>query len=1702
MKFKLALFSLWLCFSISGSAQENKPLRIFLRAGPKTHGPGQHDGPRWLAEWKPLLSERGATVDGAIGFPTAVQLEQMDVLVMYSAEGGTIQPDDRANLDQFLKRGGGLVAIHDSVCGNDAPWFKTIIGGAWEHGYSKWFEGDIALYYTDRAHPITKDVSNFDFDDEMYWNLHLMPEARILAATYAPDRRNTKGGRMFPSVYDIVPQMWVYEKTVAGGQPYRAFVCIPGHHHKSFSLPHFRAVLLRGIAWAGQRDADSLCNQEELAALRYPEGGPTAPEKAAEKIVVHPEFDISLVAAEPLINKPISLDWDPAGRMWVAETPEYPNGRRINPNDKVVVPWKDKDPESFVGGKDPRPARDRISILTNPDEHGRYQKKSIFYEGLELVTSLVLYRDGVIVSQAPEVLRLRDTDGDGQADKVETLYTGFGTGDTHAVISNLRWGLDGWIYATVGYSRGDIYSGNGKTHFGRVTEGVIRFQPDGSALEQVSSKGSNTWGMDFDWDGELFFTQATSGDHLMHVVLPESVLARGKVGSTASFRVTEDHKKSFPLMTWPKQAYVQIDVVGGYTAVSGSCLYTGGAWPARWNGSHFCSEPTINVVHHDFLKPAGASYLATREKEEEFIGSRDLWFRPIHTRIGPDGALYVTDFCNQAVVHNDTRGTRHGANNAAVRPDRDHYFGRVWRVQHKEAKPLPPVQLDPKQPAALVTALEHPNGWVRMTAQRLLDESGPAAIVPELEKLLLSDKPAPARLQALWVLANRGPLPARLLAAAINDVEPALRKNALRIAAASGAATAAPLQKSILARLNDPDPRARLEAISALGSLPDSPEIARALVSVYPQLNDPWLQSAAIGVANKAPLACLEAALAAATPEGLNSLVAQLSAQIAGQQDAAAAAQLVTLLATQPATADSLKQVILENLAAGLKSDSAPVWSPELQSALQTLLASTNESIGTVALPLLANWDKTGALRSDVSRLIRKVGARLQEAGQSDEQRILLATSLLSVQRLDAEIVPAVVKILGSNSSAELQRRVLAALGSMADPAIGSELVNAHPRLAPELQEAAFGQIVKRADWALALLEAVKSGRISLTTLGPSSVHRLRTHNDSGVAQKAAAIIDEVRGPEVKEKNELMARFTPLVMQPGHAESGQKLFAQNCATCHKFNGQGTEVGPELTGMGAHGPADLLMHILDPNRFVEENFVATSIETKEEEIYDGVVIRENRSSVILRNASGEFEIKPSQIKSRRATGLSLMPNGFEALGGEALRDILAYLCAGESRHRLLDLTSGFTANSTRGIYTDEDSVNESLRFKKFGVIKVGSVPFDIVSPSRSPTGRNLIVLKGRNGMARQFPQRVEIKAGMAASKLHFLGGVGAWAYPCCGDNKNEHLPVAKVTVRFADGQTEEMVLQNGVEFADYSGQFDVPGSKEVHDVVRSGQVRWFTKPLKHQGVIDRIDLESYDNVVAPTFVAITAELATPGTTAEAPASSSPSPASSSSSSSLSSSPSIRALIVGGGSSHDFDRWFNQADTATLRADGQATVHYTDKPEAILPALGNLDVLYLSNNQPLSDSALRQGIFQFADSGKGLLLAHPALWYNWNDWPEYNRQFVGGGARSHDKYGEFEVTVDDPAHPIMAGVPGTFRIKDELYHFQKDALGMSIQVLATGRNLATGKSYPVVWISQHPKARIICISLGHDGAAHEHPALQTLLRNSLRWAAGKR
>lgn len=1717
---RLCLAALCL-FAITASAfaQQSKPLRVFLRGGTKTHGPagnGLHEHEKWLGEWKKLLADRGAAVDGAMNFPTAAQLQNTDVLVMFAAEAGTIAPADRENLDKFLKRGGGIVAIHDAVCGTDAPWFKTIIGGAWEHKHSKWFEGEMSLYYMDNTHPITAGASNFDLDDEVYWDLHLVPEAHILAASWAPDKRNTRNGRQFPHIYDIIPQMWTYEK-----DNYRAFVSIPGHQWKSFELPHYRAVLLRGIAWAGKREVDSLCRKEELATLRYPEGGPTAPEKAAAKLELHPEFNLSLAAAEPLINKPINMDWDPAGRLWVAETPEYPNGRRgIKPDQKSDA-WKDHGGLVREAGFQDRPARDRISILRDTDGDGLMDKKDIFYEGLELVTSFVFYRDGVIVSQAPDILWLRDVNGDGKAEKVEKLYTGLGTFDTHAVINNLRWGMDGWIYATHGYSGGTARSPDGREDFGRINSGVVRFKPDGSAFEQFSSKGGNTWGLDVAWDGEIFYTQPTSGDLLNHVVLPEYILAKGKVGSTPSYKAVIKGRRSNPLLKSDQMAYVQIDVVGGFTASAGCAIYDGGAWPEKYNYSYFTTEPTINIIHHELVQPDGSTYTAEKERDPEFIGGRDLWFRPIETRIGPDGALYILDFYNQAVIHNDTRGPRHNNVNAAVRPDRDHYFGRVWRVQHKEAKKLKVPDLQKASVGDLVKALENPNRHVRMNAHRLLVEQGGKKAIGPLQKVVRDDRPAYAKVHALRVLGLLGALQPEVITAATRDSSPAVRK-----AAFAAAQDAKPVrdnnpmtEQAILKGLQDDDARVRLNAVLASKSAAyaktsgDSLNaIQTALASAFEKSDDIWIRSSIMSVVAENPGAWAAniATLPASDPP--KSLAVEFSNLVGARQDGPAAAQLVQSL--QKSKDDALRQAVLEALAKSLKPETVPPWTDALRGALSALLQSENPGVRAASLPLITRWDKQRVMRDETSALVKTLAARLAQPAGPETEKLQLATSLIGAREIYPDIVPTVGGLLGQGGSVDFQRKLIEALGGVNEPVVGALLVNAFGNLPPELQTAAFSQLIKRGDWSLALVDGLKSGKVTVPALGPANVYRLRNHSDKQVAQRAGAVVEELRGPEAKEKAALIAKLEPEVSRPGDAAAGKALFVQNCGVCHKINGEGREVGPDLTGMGAHGMHELLVHLLDPNRFVEENFVAVSIETKDDQSFDGIVIRENRSSVTLRNNIGEVEVKTSDIKSRRNTGKSLMPEGFEALGPQALRDMLTYMGAGESKYRIIDLKNAYTADSRQGIFTSPEALDQTLQFRRFGVVTAGEVPFDIASPLRSVNGNNLVVLKGGSGFAKRLPQKVEIPdVSLKASRLHFLSGVGGWAWPFGGQDRAKGLPVAKVTVHYTGGKTEEFLLRNGVEFVDYiDATYEAPGSKQVPDLLRRGQVRTFSRDLSQNAAIEKITLESFDNAVAPVFVAITAETGDLKTTA-APASRQYADASSTASvksdASLSSAkpraftwgPGVRVLITGGGSSHDFDTWFNKADTAILTVPGKTSVNYTDDMNLIAPALKNLDVLYLSNNQPIKDPAARQGILDFASAGKGLLLVHPALWYNWNDWPEYNRVLVGGGSRGHDKYGEFEVKVTDAKHPLMESVPASFKITDELYWFETDPQGTPIEVLATAHSPQKNKTYPMIFVVKHPKARIVGLTLGHDGKVHEHPAYQQLLRNSLKWVSGK-
>ena len=255
---------------------------------------------------------------------------------------------------------------------------------------------------------------------------------------------------------------------------------------------------------------------------------------------------------------------------------------------------------------------------------------------------------------------------------------------------------------------------------------------------------------------------------------------------------------------------------------------------------------------------------------------------------------------------------------------------------------------------------------------------------------------------------------------------------------------------------------------------------------------------------------------------------------------------------------------------------------------------------------------------------------------------------------------------------------------------------------------------------------------------------------------------------------------------------------------------------------------------------------------------GILAQENDARIVLRSQAGDVEVPKANIKSSVNTHRSLMPEGFEALGGDALRDLLTFLCGSESRFRVLDLSDAFTADTRRGLYQTQEQIHDTIDFRKFGVATVAGIPFDIVNPAKSALGGNVIVLRGGppESFAKTLPKRVEIKVGLPARAFHFLGGIAGWG---ARKANPEGRAIMKVTALFADGESESVLLHDGVEFSDYVGAIDIPGSQPADGVVNEKQLRWFTVPVQHPGIVQKLILESFDNGPAPTTAAITADL---------------------------------------------------------------------------------------------------------------------------------------------------------------------------------------------------------------------------------------------------
>ncbi|WP_193214784.1 PVC-type heme-binding CxxCH protein [Luteolibacter marinus] len=1377
-------------------------------------------GPAMSADPEILVRAEVPVVEGLAGvgsIPGEADLKGKAAVLVAGAEGW----DDaaRARLDGFVKNGGGLVLVHDAIT---ASGFVP--------GEVKRWAGGVPLFFTPagRQQPVTSGLSNFDVEDEMFHGFPLPDDAEVLATTWTPNRKHLKGTDPQPYVYGVSPVIW----TMPHGKG-RIVCFVPGKSAATLEHPAIRTLLARALAWAGGKDdIDAFSPDVPEESLTYPKGGPLSPRASVGSLQVHPEFKAVLVAAEPLVSKPLNIDWDGQGRLWVVESLEYPEGKKGGGPESMYDVWQ-RETELPKPPPVDRLGHDRISWLEDTDGDGVMDKKHVFADDLDLATSFCFYRDGVIVAQPPEILRLRDRDGDGKADQREVLYTGLGTFDTHSVLNNLRWGLDGWIYSTHGYSGSPkVTSGDGKTDFGAIGSGIVRFRPDGSKIEMVSAKSGNCWGFEMTSDGEMFMTQPTSGDLLMHVPVSDRIMAEAGMGRDPSWNVLIHLRPVKPLMSWDEIVENQPnDVIGSFTAACGNAIYEGGSWPGKWTLGYFTAEPTVHIVHHEQLAGEGVTYTAEKTREEEFSATRDFWNRPIDTRIGPDGQLYVIDFYNQAILHNDPRGPIHLWNNQAARPDRDHFFGRIVRYEHKRSKKLPAADLSSLE--GQVAALGHPNRDLRLRAQRLIEEGEVKAAAE-----MLGRATGPAKLHALWIRAAAGVLSIDDLARALEDGDPSVRVTAARVVGAHPGLATPEWVKAVAAKLPaESDPRVRLQLLASLPA--DTVIPAGVLVGLQAGADERWTRAAIARLARNTPGDVLAAALAADEPDKQSPLVALLFESCAGD-----AAKLVPMLqALGGAKGQGIAVASLASLQGRPLPDAA-----EVVSTLESLAAGDNHQLAGMALPLAARFWAPAEVGKKLDLLLPRI-----LTGTPVEPGVLAA--LAKLPAFTAELVESIESAVVQSEDA--RQVVLPALFSNGSKAAAGLIIDLLPSLPPAEKAGALEALLGRPESAIALSDALADNRLTVAVAGPQVLNRLASHPDEKVRGHAAPIVERFRGA-AEAKSAMIDRLLPQVSAPGDPAAGKQLFAA-CAVCHVFQGQGTSIGPVLEGIGVHGVETLLTHIVDPNREVEPSYHTWNVSTSDGRTVSGFISRETAGSLFLRNAGGEVEIPRDQVASQTDTGKSLMPEGFDALGPVALRDLISYLRSGEQRFHTLPLGKAATADGSRGVYLSPETAGDRVGLKRYGLVEERGVPFHLQDPATAPGGKNVVVLKGGmdpNAVSRSMPAEVEIPVNVAAGRLHLLGAVAGWGFPAV----REQDPLVTISVHYADGSSEDIVLKNGIDIADHVAGVDVPGSART-DLTNHGQVRYLWRDLKKPGqVISKLVLSSPGKAPAPMIAAITLESA--------------------------------------------------------------------------------------------------------------------------------------------------------------------------------------------------------------------------------------------------
>ncbi len=987
---------------------------------------------------------------------------------------------------------------------------------------------------------------------------------------------------------------------------------------------------------------------KQLSGQHLPASTPAlSPEAARKKFTVPDGFQVRLFASEPMVVNPVAMTWDDRGRLWVLELYEYP-----------------------MGVKAGQKGRDRIKILEDTDNDGRADKVTVFADGFNLATALLLGNGGVYVGQAPNLYFLQDTNGDDKADKQTTLLTGFGLEDRHELLNGFTWGPDGWMYLTHGvFTQSTVKDPTHPNDAGVYMNGAIaRFHPRTKKFEVFADGTSNPWGVDFDATGQAFVSACVI-DHFFHLV-PGGLYSR-QAGQPA-------YPYAYELLP------SIVDHKHHMAAYAGVQIYQGNQYPAEFLGAAIMGNIHDNSLHWDKLTAKGASFTASFVKD--FLRANDGWFMPVSTQTGPDGALWVMDWYDKYPCYQNANADPEGV-------DREH--GRIWRVVYvgKDAQKAVPsrpereMNLAALSSADLAKVLAHPNSWQRRHAQRILSERGEEAFGRSLHggspvhEMLKNGPSEDARLAALWTLSSMGILDDNALEEISSDPVPAIRAWVARIIGDRGYLL--PYTMRVLSKLaQDKDPTVRLAVAVACRQFVSSKLTLNAppLVPVHEVImggvldellkssardNDPvinflfWMALEPIVAYDPIHPLGFYVGSGGQKESGMLKLMPmsgvilnKIMRRVCDLHDESWLSRSVIELGKLQEADSPLILQALQGLIDGQRGR-AMVPNPEALAVMQKFASFASKDVVSRAQQVGVLWGDASSLKGSL--------VRIADPTVNESDRIAGIRALRS-QRTD-DIRDALVRVITVSGSDAIKVEAIRTLGEIGNDGIAARLLGLWEGMSPASRQASAELLSTRGVYLSAFLKAVQAGTVKRGDIPPTVVRKLATHNEPVVRLEAEKIFGKFTASS-EEKLKLIAAKRRMVIQgPIDLEAGHEVARRTCFICHVMYGEGGQVGPDLTGVGRSSLDALLHNVINPNEIIGQGYENVELETKDDRSIGGRMVENTDSRVRMMLAGGQEEIvAKSDIRSIRVTANSVMPEGLEQMPDADFRNVIWFILA--------------------------------------------------------------------------------------------------------------------------------------------------------------------------------------------------------------------------------------------------------------------------------------------------------------------------------------------------------------------------------------------------------------------------------------------------------